>query len=90
MAVLAAFMVLTAAALERTVTKSRLKAEEDALQLLVYNLLAAVDRDATGRGITVSMGRLLQPELVARNSGLYALLYDAGTDHFSRRRGLAM
>ena len=57
MAVLAAFMVLTAAALERTVSKSRLEAEEDALKLLVYNLLAAVDRDETGLSIGVSIGR---------------------------------
>ena len=86
MAVLAAFMVLTAAALERTVSKSRLEAEEDALKLLVYNLLAAVDRDETGLSIGVSIGRLFEPDLVARNSGLYALLYDARNNPIWRSR----
>ena len=59
MVVLVVFMVLTAVALERAVVKRALQAEEDGLQLLVYSLLAAVDRDADGLGITVSAGRLL-------------------------------
>ncbi len=70
------FMVLTAVALERAVVKRALQAEEDGLQLLVYSLLAAVDRDEQGFAITVSPDRLFEPSLVTRNSGLYALLYD--------------
>ena len=76
MVVLAVFMVLTAIALERAVVKRALQAEEDGLQLLIYSLLGAVDRDSSGLGITVSAGRLFEPGLVTRNSGLYALLYD--------------
>jgi two-component system sensor histidine kinase PhoQ len=76
MAVLVIFMVLTAVALERAVVERALQAEEDGLKLLIYSLLAAVDRDATGLGITVSPNRLFEPALVTRNSGLYALIYD--------------
>ena len=76
MVVLAIFMVLTAVGLERAVVKRALQAEEDALQLLIYSLLAAVDRDASGLGITVTNNRLFETDLLVRNSGLYALLYD--------------
>ena len=76
MVVLAVFMVLTAIALERAVVKRALQAEEDGLQLLIYSLLAAVDRDRSGASLTVSADRLFEPGLVTRNSGLYALLYD--------------
>jgi len=76
MVVLVIFMVLTAIALERAVVKRALQAEEDGLQLLIYSLLAAVDQDRLGLGITVSGDRLFEPSLITRNSGLYALLYD--------------
>jgi len=76
MVVLAVFMVLTAIALERAVVERALQAEEDGLQLLIYSLLAAVDRDDTGLSLRVSADRLFEPGLVTRNSGLYALLYD--------------
>ena len=76
MVVLAVFMVLTAVALERAVVKRALQAEEDGLQLLIYSLLAAFDRDQTGHSLTVSADRLFEPGLVTRNSGLYALLYN--------------
>jgi hypothetical protein len=76
MVVLAVFMVLTAIALEQAVVKRALQAEEDGLQLLIYSLLAAVDRDPEGLSLTVSPSRLFEPGLVTRNSGLYALLYD--------------
>ncbi len=76
MVVLAVFMVLTAIALERAVVKRALQAEEDGLQLLIYSLLAAVNRDQSGLSLTVSADRLFEPGLVTRNSGLYALLYD--------------
>jgi len=76
MVVLVVFMVLTAVALERAVVKRALQAEEDGLQLLIYSLLAAVDRDADGYSLLVSADRLFEPDLVTRNSGLYALLYD--------------
>jgi len=77
MVVLVVFMVLTAVALERAVVKRALQAEEDGLQLLIYSLLAAVDRDAAGNSLVVSADRLFEPDLVTRNSGLYALLYDS-------------
>lgn len=76
MVVLVIFMVLTAIALERAVVKRALQAEEDGLQLMIYSLLAAIDRDASGLGIRVSNDRLFEPSLITRNSGLYALLYD--------------
>jgi two-component system sensor histidine kinase PhoQ len=76
MVVLVVFMVLTAVALEQAVVKRALQAEEDGLQLLIYSLLAAVDRDAAGDSLVVSADRLFEPGLVTRNSGLYALLYD--------------
>ncbi len=76
MVVLAAFMVLTAIALERAVVKRALQAEQDGLQLLIYSLLGAVDRDWSGFSLTVSGERLFEPDLVNRDSGLYALLYD--------------
>ncbi len=76
MVVLVVFMVLTAIALERAVVKRALQAEEDGLQLLIYSLLAAVDRDAEGLSLMVSPDRLFEPDLVTRNSGLYALVYD--------------
>jgi len=76
MVVLVVFMVLTAIALERAVVKRALQAEKDGLQLLIYSLLAAIDRDAQGPGLVVSADRLFEPDLVTRDSGLYALLYD--------------
>jgi two-component system sensor histidine kinase PhoQ len=76
MVVLVVFMVLTAIALERAVVKRALQAEEDGLQLMIYSLLAAIDRDAQGLSLVVSDDRLFEPDLITRNSGLYALLYD--------------
>ena len=90
MVVLAIFMVLTAIALERAVVKRALQAEEDALQLLIYNLLAAVDRDAFGTSITVAGERLFEPGLVTRNSGLYALLYDHDNREIWRSRSVTV
>jgi two-component system sensor histidine kinase PhoQ len=90
MAVLAIFMVLTAVALERAVVKRALQAEEDGLQLLVYSLLAAVDRDKQGRSITVSADRLFEPSLVTRNSGLYALLYDRSKKEIWRSESITL
>jgi len=86
MVVLAVFMVLTAVALERAVVKRALQAEEDGLQLLIYSLLAAVDLDGAGRSITVATERLFEPGLVTRNSGLYALIYDARKKEIWRSR----
>jgi two-component system sensor histidine kinase PhoQ len=88
MVVLAVFMVLTAVALERAVVKRALQAEEDGLQLLIYSLLAAVDLDRGGHGITVAAERLFEPGLVARNSGLYALIYDAQKNLVWRSRSV--
>ena len=58
MVVLVVFMVLTAIALERAVVKRALQAEKDGLQLMIYSLLAAIDRDAQGSGLVVSADRL--------------------------------
>ncbi len=90
MAVLAAFMVLTAIALERAVVKRALQAEEDGLQLLIYSLLAAVDRAQGGYSLTVSQDRLFEPDLVTRNSGLYALLYNRDKQAIWRSRSATL
>ena len=90
MVVLSAFMVLTAVALERAVVKRALQAEEDGLQLLIYSLLAAVDANDHGHSITVATERLFEPGLVTRNSGLYALIYDAGKREIWRSRSAAV
>ncbi len=77
-------MVLTALALERAVVKRALQAEENGLQLLIYSLLAAVDRDSSGLSLKVSKDRLFEPDLVTRSSGLYALLYNQGKQEIWR------
>ncbi|MFT5219892.1 MAG: two-component system sensor histidine kinase PhoQ [Planctomycetota bacterium] len=77
MVVLVVFMVLTAVALERAIVKRALQAEEDSLQLLIYSLLGAVDRDVPGLSITVSNERLFEPGLVTQGSGLYAALFNS-------------
>ncbi len=76
MVVLVIFMILTAIALERAVVKRVLAAEEDRLQLLVYGLLAAVDRNRSGMSITIASERLFEGSLMTRGSGLNALLYN--------------
>ena len=76
MIVLVAFMILTAIALERAVLKRASQAEEDKLQVLIYSLLAAVDRNRSGLSITVANERLFESSLMTPNSGLYALLYN--------------
>ncbi len=73
--VLVGFMVLTAIALERAVQKRMLQAEEAKLQALMYSVLAAVDRDATGLSITVADARLFEHALFDPKSDLRALLY---------------
>ena len=90
MVVLVVFMVPTAVALERAVVKRALQAEEDGLQLLIYSLLAAIDRDAQGTGLIVSADRLFEPDLVTRNSGLYALLYDRDKREVWRSRSITL
>ncbi|MCP4471742.1 MAG: ATP-binding protein [Gammaproteobacteria bacterium] len=90
MVVLAIFMVLTAVALERAVVKRALQAEEDRLQLLIYSLLGAVDKDEQGFGITVTAGRLFEPSLVTRDSGLYALLYDRNKREIWRSESITL
>ncbi len=74
--VLVGFMVLTAVALERAIRVRMLQAEEDKLTALMYSVLAAVDRDASGLSITVADERLFESALFAPDSGLYAQLYD--------------
>ena len=74
--VLVGFMILTAIALETAVEKRMLQAEEDKLQALMYSILAAVDRDATGLSITVADERLFENALFNSQSGLQATLYN--------------
>lgn len=76
MIVLVTFMILTAIALEKAVVKRALAAEEDRLQLLIYSLLAAVDRNRSGMSITISTGRLFETSLMTPGSGLNAILYN--------------
>ena len=86
MLVLVVFMILTAIALERAVVKRALQAEEDKLQVLIYGLLAAVDRNRTGLSITIANERLFESSLMTRNSGLYAMLYNASNEQIWRSR----
>lgn len=76
MIVLVIFMILTAIALEKAVVKRALQAEEDKLQVMIYSLLAAVDRSRDGLSVTVANERLFESRLMTRDSGLYALLYN--------------
>jgi two-component system sensor histidine kinase PhoQ len=76
MIVLVAFMILTAIALEKAVVKRALAAEEDRMQLLIYSLLAAVDRNRSGMSITISTARLFETSLMTPGSGLNAILYN--------------
>ena len=76
MLVLVLFMILTAVALERSVTKRAIEAEETRLQLLIYSLLAAVDRNRSGLSITVANERLFERSLMTKDSGLNAMLYN--------------
>ena len=76
MIVLIIFMILTAIALERSVVKRALEAEEGRLQLLIYSLLAAVDRNRSGMSITIAHERLFESRLMTKDSGLNALLYN--------------
>ncbi len=69
-------MILTAVALERAVVKRALKAEEDRLQLLIYGLLAAVERDISGLAITVANERVFDRSLLTQGSGLSTLIYN--------------
>ena len=69
-------MLLTAVALETAVEKRMLQSEEDKLLALMYSVLAAVDRDASGLSITVSDTRLFENALFDSESGLRALIYD--------------
>lgn len=76
MIVLIIFMILTAIALERAVVKRAVEAEEDRLELLIYGLLAAIDRNRSGYSITVSHERLFESSLMTEGSGLSAMLYN--------------
>jgi len=90
MIVLVMFMILTAIALERAVVKRALQAEEDRLQVLIYSLLAAVDRNQTGMSITVSDDRLFESSLMTSDSGLYAMLYDKNKDEIWHSRSTSI
>jgi len=82
--VLVGFMILTAVALERAIEKRMLRAEEDKLLALMYSVLAAVDRDATGLSITVSDARLFENALFDSDSGLYAQIFDKSSNEIWR------
>ncbi len=73
--VLAGFMLLTALALEQAVSKRMLEAERSHLEALMYSIVAAVDRDASGLSITVADERLFEGALFDPLSGLYAQLF---------------
>jgi len=88
MVVLVVFMILTAAALERSVTKRAIEAEESGLQLLIYSLLAAVDRNRSGLSITIANERLFESRLMTRNSGLNAMLYNQRREVIWRSRSM--
>jgi len=90
MIVLVLFMILTAIALERAVVKRALQAEEDKLQVLIYSILAAVDRNQTGMSIAISNDRLFESSLMTRDSGLYAMLYDANNDEIWHSRSTSI
>ena len=79
MILLAAFMVLTAIALERAVEQRALRAEEDTLRSLIYSLLATIDNDGQG-GLVVAENRLFEGDLFTLQSGLYAVLLDGRDD----------
>jgi len=88
MIVLTIFMILTAIVLERAVGQRALVAEETRLQLLIYSLLAAVDRNRAGLSITISADRLFENSLMTRDSGLYAILYNASREQIWRSRSI--
>ena len=88
MIVLIIFMILTAVGLERAVGQRALLAEEERLQLLIYSLLAAVDRNRGGLSITVSADRLFENSLMTRDSGLYAIFYNAEKEQIWRSRSI--
>lgn len=90
MIVLACFMVLTALVLEQAVVKRALQAEEDRLQVIIYSLLAAVDRSEQGSGITVSHERLFESSLGTRDSGLYAMMYNKNRDEIWRSQSTSL
>ncbi len=84
MLVLVVFMILTAIALEKAVVKRALQAEQDKLRVLIYSLLAAVDRNRTGLSITIANERLFESSLITRNSGLYAMLFNSSSEEIWR------
>jgi len=88
MIVLIIFMILTAIVLERAVGQRALLVEEERLQLLIYSLLAAVDRNRGGLSITVSADRLFESNLMTRDSGLYAIFYNAEREQIWRSRSV--
>ena len=89
MIVLVIFMILTATALEKAVVKRALRAEQDKLQVMIYSLLAAVDQSRDGLAITIINERLFESRLMARDSGLYAILYDEHHDPIWRSNSSA-
>ncbi len=90
MLVLAVFMILTAIALEKAVVRRALQAEKAKMQVLIYSLLAAVDRNRTGLSITIANERLFESSLITRNSGLYAMLYDSNGDEIWRSQSMVI
>jgi hypothetical protein len=54
------------------------------LQVMIYSLLAAVDKSPDGLSVTASYERVFELRLMTRDSGLYAILYD---EHHQQIRG---
>lgn len=73
--ILAAFVVLTALALERAYHERAEQAEQDKLQGLIYALLSAADSNDLGL-LKVNERDLRDPRLIHPDSGLYALILD--------------
>ncbi|MBI2382908.1 MAG: GHKL domain-containing protein [Gammaproteobacteria bacterium] len=73
--VLAAFILLSAAALERAFRNAALQTEQDKLRGLIYALLGAAEFDPDGR-IAMPDGQLPDPLLRQPGSGLEAAIFD--------------
>lgn len=73
---LAVFVGLTGLALEQAVFERSLSAEQNRLQGLVYGVLGAMDVGPDG--VAVDLDSLPDPDLQTPDSGLYAVLLDAG------------
>jgi two-component system sensor histidine kinase PhoQ len=75
--VLLLFIILTGVALDRALSSYARQAEYDRLQGLAFSLLGATEVDAKGE-VSASVNRIPEPRLQQPDSGLAALIYNAG------------